>query len=158
MVKCPSCGAELHDGQKFCGECGTPIPQKLRCPQCGAEWPLNQKFCGECGHKFGTSAPSAPNPSAKDDKVGESPLSDEDKSDLETAIEMFTEADFQGAFEKIKSVFQSNSNNLEVYKWYLRILERVDKDAAYDAATDSDIAKKYSRGLFYKDRTCLGRR
>ncbi len=56
-MKCPDCGAEVEDGMKFCGECGTKIPQEKICPSCGAANPLTTKFCGECGTKLdGTEA------------------------------------------------------------------------------------------------------
>ncbi len=56
-MKCPNCGAEVEDGMKFCGECGTKIPQEKICPSCGAANPLTTKFCGECGTKLdGTEA------------------------------------------------------------------------------------------------------
>jgi len=44
---CPVCGAANPAGQKFCGECGSPLVSG--CPACGAPIPPGQKFCGECG-------------------------------------------------------------------------------------------------------------
>lgn len=32
MSKCPSCGADIANGMKFCEECGTPMPQVEACP------------------------------------------------------------------------------------------------------------------------------
>ena len=26
-MTCNNCGSEVQDGMKFCGECGTPVPQ-----------------------------------------------------------------------------------------------------------------------------------
>ena len=49
MPVCPKCGAELEMGMKFCGECGTPIPQVKKCINCGTELPFKMKFCFECG-------------------------------------------------------------------------------------------------------------
>ena len=49
MSKCPNCGAEVEIGMKFCGECGTPIPQVKKCINCGTELPIKMKFCFECG-------------------------------------------------------------------------------------------------------------
>jgi rubrerythrin len=49
---CPSCGAEVAPGQKFCGECGTNVLAKPRCPACNAEVAPGKKFCGECGAKI----------------------------------------------------------------------------------------------------------
>ncbi len=47
---CPSCGASLPSGAKFCLECGTRISSK--CPNCGADLPAGAKFCMECGTKL----------------------------------------------------------------------------------------------------------
>ena len=49
MAVCSNCGAELEEGQKFCYECGTPVPQSKKCIKCGAELALKMKFCPECG-------------------------------------------------------------------------------------------------------------
>ena len=46
-MPCPSCGNENAPGQKFCGECGTPLG--CPCPSCGAANAPGEKFCGECG-------------------------------------------------------------------------------------------------------------
>ncbi len=47
---CPSCGALVVPGSKFCNECGYRMAEaKVRCPQCGAELPANSRFCNECG-------------------------------------------------------------------------------------------------------------
>ena len=51
MAKCSVCGTELEEGQKFCFECGAPIPQTKKCIYCGTELPLKMKFCPECGTK-----------------------------------------------------------------------------------------------------------
>ena len=49
MTKCSVCGTELEEGQKFCFECGAPVPQTKKCIKCGAEIALKMKFCPECG-------------------------------------------------------------------------------------------------------------
>lgn len=46
---CPNCKFEVLEGQKFCGECGTLLPQERNCPSCGAKVVLSSKFCGMCG-------------------------------------------------------------------------------------------------------------
>jgi len=56
---CSNCGNEVQDGMKFCGECGTPVPQTKKCINCGLELPLNMKFCGECGAKQDGPAPKS---------------------------------------------------------------------------------------------------
>src|ERR1051326_8197536 len=50
-MTCPSCGSDNPAGQKFCGECGTPLAPV--CPACGTQNPPGQKFCGECGTPLG---------------------------------------------------------------------------------------------------------
>lgn len=53
---CSSCGSPLHEGAKFCGECGTKIETVKAnkfCINCGAELLPNAKFCFECGTKIG---------------------------------------------------------------------------------------------------------
>lgn len=52
MIKCSNCGAEIEDGSKFCGECGTAIPQSKECPQCHTKLAFGAKFCMECGYSF----------------------------------------------------------------------------------------------------------
>lgn len=379
MPQCPNCGTVVPDGQKFCGECGTPIPQKKKCPQCGTEWPNAQKFCGECGFNFATvnaapqkpAAPSAAEsdddkeyeeigeeearegiftdhrdgqtynvikigkqiwfaenyrgecdgvhvydcdmdnldnygalynwdsamsevpegwrlPSKKDfkelcdyvskitgedntralmsntddwdeefgsgtdvvgfnarpagfynpdyseyedlgistnfwtsnedssedafvfnvagssfdycleetffktrgfsvryvkdfdkvefgeifwtkikalgaseeekssdDEVGMTPLSEEDQEEMEAAKEAFYEGDFKGALQKMSPVFQNNTNNFEVYKWCMRILDQYDKDAAYEVATDGEIAENICDASFIRIERAL---
>jgi len=47
---CVKCSAELPEGAKFCGECGTPVAAapKPFCSGCGAEV-KGAKFCPQCG-------------------------------------------------------------------------------------------------------------
>jgi predicted ATPase/class 3 adenylate cyclase len=60
-VNCPTCGAEVRPGQKFCAECGTAL--SLACPSCGAAREPGQKFCAECGTALSAVMPAAPAPS-----------------------------------------------------------------------------------------------
>ncbi|MBI3747012.1 MAG: AAA family ATPase, partial [Chloroflexi bacterium] len=55
-MTCPSCGAVNAPGQKFCGECGTPLART--CRECGTSNAPSQRFCGECGASL--EAPAAP--------------------------------------------------------------------------------------------------
>ena len=48
--KCPSCGAEVGKGEKFCGECGVGL--SAVCRNCGTEVKEAKKFCTECGAKL----------------------------------------------------------------------------------------------------------
>lgn len=53
-VACPSCGHKNPAGTKFCGNCGTKMPEapaKRFCVQCGQEIVGGAKFCGNCGAK-----------------------------------------------------------------------------------------------------------
>jgi len=57
---CPSCGAVVKAGAKFCGGCGatigvapvTPSPSAATCSACGAELKPGAQFCGGCGAKL----------------------------------------------------------------------------------------------------------
>lgn len=55
-ISCPHCGAKLHGGQKFCGECGGAIGTV--CPSCGKVNEAGQRFCGECGARLLKKCPS----------------------------------------------------------------------------------------------------
>jgi class 3 adenylate cyclase len=46
-VRCPHCGNEVVEGQRFCGSCGGVLA--LVCPVCQTENPLSNNFCGSCG-------------------------------------------------------------------------------------------------------------
>ena len=62
-MTCASCGHVNAEGQKFCGECGSPL--QTVCATCGAPNVPGQKFCGECGSALTAStAPAAPTASA----------------------------------------------------------------------------------------------
>jgi membrane protease subunit (stomatin/prohibitin family) len=53
-IACPSCGHQNPVGGKFCGNCGTKLPEasaKRFCTQCGQEVAAGAKFCGNCGAK-----------------------------------------------------------------------------------------------------------
>ena len=58
MVKCPSCGAQNTDENKFCDEYGAsmqpPPKEQRKCPECGASMEADEKFCTECGAPFET--------------------------------------------------------------------------------------------------------
>ena len=68
-VRCPSCGAEIHNGAAFCPNCGQKAPEVKRCPQCGSPLRENSAFCVVCGLKVESAAPApafeaAPAPAA----------------------------------------------------------------------------------------------
>lgn len=62
---CPSCGARLEPGAKFCTSCGKKMPERPAakvparpaakanvCPGCGAKLEPGAKFCTSCGKKL----------------------------------------------------------------------------------------------------------
>ena len=49
---CPSCGAPVATGAKFCSNCGQPQPQAKFCPECGTRCEAGSKFCMNCGTKL----------------------------------------------------------------------------------------------------------
>jgi class 3 adenylate cyclase/tetratricopeptide (TPR) repeat protein len=55
-MACPSCGAEVHAGQKFCSECGQALARS--CPSCGTPYEGSPNFCAECGNALGGGATS----------------------------------------------------------------------------------------------------
>lgn len=65
-LRCPSCGATMTQGQRFCGQCGRsagnpaaePAASARFCTQCGTPVPEGAHFCGECGTRT-SSSPSA---------------------------------------------------------------------------------------------------
>ncbi len=56
-IKCPSCGADVPSGSKFCTNCGGKIGGGAPCPKCRADVPSGSKFCPACGAKIATNCP-----------------------------------------------------------------------------------------------------
>ena len=54
-MKCPSCGSANQDGNRFCGNCGAPLPQY--CGACGRKNPNGNSYCGFCGAPLSAAAP-----------------------------------------------------------------------------------------------------
>lgn len=54
---CTKCGAQLNEGMKFCGQCGTPVkepaPSERFCTTCGTKLAPGTLFCTSCGTKIG---------------------------------------------------------------------------------------------------------
>lgn len=46
-ISCPSCGAQVRQGAKFCASCGAAL--MLTCAKCGAALQPGAKFCASCG-------------------------------------------------------------------------------------------------------------
>jgi class 3 adenylate cyclase len=53
-MRCFKCGSNNPDGNRFCGDCGTPLIS--RCPKCGSDSPPGKRFCGACGALIDTIA------------------------------------------------------------------------------------------------------
>jgi class 3 adenylate cyclase len=51
---CIRCGAHVADTNKFCGDCGTPLP--WQCIVCGSASPADKRYCGDCGAARGEKA------------------------------------------------------------------------------------------------------
>jgi predicted ATPase/class 3 adenylate cyclase len=61
MIFCPNCGHQNRRSNRFCGQCGNPLP--LMCPACGAANPVGNRFCGACGSALSGAVPlSTPSP------------------------------------------------------------------------------------------------
>lgn len=50
-ITCPSCGKPVSGG-KFCDACGAPLEKNV-CPSCGAKITQGARFCISCGNKMG---------------------------------------------------------------------------------------------------------
>ena len=62
MLTCGQCRAQVHEGTKFCPQCGgkivPPAPAgSMPCPGCGKPVPEGTKFCPECGTKIEAPKP-----------------------------------------------------------------------------------------------------
>ena len=108
-MKCSNCGADIADGAKFCGECGTKVPTSNKCPECGTICAPGVKFCSECGHKMSEPAAQKPTESEAEgdeetpimtvaDFFGDGGEDDEakSKSDVETLPEGTCKIDWDG--------------------------------------------------------------
>jgi class 3 adenylate cyclase/tetratricopeptide (TPR) repeat protein len=50
---CPRCSAGVRSEDKFCGDCGAPLP--WLCGACGSNNPADKRFCSHCGAAVGTA-------------------------------------------------------------------------------------------------------
>lgn len=52
---CGHCAAPLSAEDRFCSECGTPVPEAVGCGGCGAALAEDDRFCSECGEPVAAS-------------------------------------------------------------------------------------------------------
>jgi membrane protease subunit (stomatin/prohibitin family) len=57
QIKCPNCNAMVPSDNKFCPQCGKPLPSPgqasvIKCYKCGSVIPTGSKFCPECGNSY----------------------------------------------------------------------------------------------------------
>lgn len=57
---CNNCGNQINEGDKFCTQCGTPVPQERLCPSCQTKLADNANFCPQCGTKVSDAPQAAP--------------------------------------------------------------------------------------------------
>ncbi len=57
-MRCPACGAENLDNDRFCTSCGGPLAPT--CPACGAAVGSQSRFCGKCGAPVGALTARGP--------------------------------------------------------------------------------------------------
>ncbi len=55
-ISCPECGADMNEDDTFCKECNYKLPKK--CPKCGTALTGNIKFCPECGECISKICPN----------------------------------------------------------------------------------------------------
>lgn len=46
-AQCPTCGATVAEGDRFCAKCGTIL--NTTCPNCGRPTTTDDHFCAKCG-------------------------------------------------------------------------------------------------------------
>ncbi|MGH3286497.1 MAG: zinc-ribbon domain-containing protein, partial [Streptosporangiaceae bacterium] len=53
---CPTCGAPVTGGHRFCGQCGAALGQN--CAACGFANEATARFCVACGAAVGQASPA----------------------------------------------------------------------------------------------------
>jgi class 3 adenylate cyclase/tetratricopeptide (TPR) repeat protein len=73
ILFCPSCGQQNPQSNRFCGQCGKPLPST--CPSCGAANPAGNRFCSTCGSEISAPASSSfPQPTIASGPAGSTPV------------------------------------------------------------------------------------
>src|SRR5690242_12937412 len=62
-MQCPACRADNPAANRFCDQCGTPLPAV--CRSCGAALRPESRFCGTCAAPVMASAPAPATPAPK---------------------------------------------------------------------------------------------
>jgi class 3 adenylate cyclase/tetratricopeptide (TPR) repeat protein len=60
-MNCPRCKTRVASSQKFCGDCGEPLP--WLCPACGTRNAPRNRFCVDCGAQSAASGGELPSAS-----------------------------------------------------------------------------------------------
>ena len=68
VPSCPACAAANPDGNRFCGQCGSPLTV-ASCGACGATNALGQSFCGQCGASLDLAATPVGAPAVEERKL-----------------------------------------------------------------------------------------
>jgi len=102
-MKCASCQHEFGPDDKFCSECGAPLPPS--CDSCGSPLRPGAKFCAACGTKVGASSPPDARPGHPATDPASVPLGESDtqldgeRKDVTTVF-----ADIKGSMELIETL------------------------------------------------------
>jgi len=67
-LKCPNCGTEVSEGDRFCSDCGASLGPSgketeavaLYCRKCGSKLPEGATYCTNCGTPLRAAPPVAP--------------------------------------------------------------------------------------------------
>ena len=125
IIKCASCGADIEAGMKFCGNCGAPVSQKKKCISCGAEISYNLKFCPECGANQSQTANNGTpaKPSVTPSKP-EEPITMVENLELKKAREQFFACDgnLSEILKTAEGLWKAHSTNEDVLSLYLAAL------------------------------------
>ena len=128
-MKCSNCGAELAEGAKFCGECGTKVVKAMFCPECGAKCAPGAKFCGECGHKLGIIDASSTTAIAETKQNVSAKYID--KNCFSTRQIALCEKIDDATVEELKEAAQNGDGDaIYVLSWYCMTKEDEGKEAA----------------------------
>jgi ribosomal protein L40E len=59
-MKCPKCGTENPEKEKFRKKCGQSLLTELICNRCQNSNPVDSEFCVECGQALTSTQPPFP--------------------------------------------------------------------------------------------------